>query len=61
MNIQKVSKDDIDNKDESELIAYCGHPSLNVGVMPECYDVSTPKIDYLFRGGSISKGGKVHV
>ena len=54
-----VPKDDIDNKDESELIAYCGHPSLNVGVMPECYDVSTPKIDNSFRGGSIGKGGKV--
>ena len=54
-----VSKDDIDNKDENELIAYCGHPLLNVGVMNACCDLSTPKIDSSFRGGSIGKGGKV--
>tara|TARA_R110000823_G_scaffold295316_5_gene414416 strand:- start:877 stop:1143 length:267 start_codon:yes stop_codon:yes gene_type:complete len=54
-----VSKDDIDNKDENELTAYCGHPSLNVGIMPEYYDISTPKIDNSFRGGSIGKGGKI--
>ena len=54
-----MSDDDIKESNEREVIAYCGHPSLNVGVMPECYDVSVPKIDNSFRGGSIGKGGKV--
>jgi hypothetical protein len=52
--------DDVKESNEREVTTYCGHPSLNVGAMPECYDlVSMPKIDNSFRGGSIGKGGKV--
>ena len=43
----------------NKVIAYCGHPSLNIGALPECYTVLPDKQDNAFRGGSRGKGGKI--
>tara|TARA_R110002167_G_C12160796_1_gene602431 strand:+ start:14 stop:286 length:273 start_codon:yes stop_codon:yes gene_type:complete len=56
-----VSADDVEKPKETErkVIAMCGHTLANMGI--DCFpsEATAPKIDYSFRGGSISKGGKV--